>query len=71
MLWTLVHVYHQPGKRVSMGAENFFQCESSVFLVVFWALFMVLCGVLWSVFAVFAWCSMLVCVTFDVGMRGD
>jgi len=58
-------------KRVSMSAEKIFCGESSGFLVVFWALFMVLYGVLWSVFAVLAWCSMLLCVTFNVGMRGD
>jgi hypothetical protein len=32
---------------------------------------MVLYGVSGAVFAVLAWCSMLVCVTLNVGMRGD
>jgi hypothetical protein len=54
-----------------MSAGIFFQRESSAFLFVFCGLFLVLYGVFGSVFAVFAWCSMLLCVTFNVGMRGD
>jgi len=50
--------------------ENFFQGESGAFLFVFVALFLGLYGVFGSVFAGLAWCSMLVCVKFDVGMRG-
>jgi hypothetical protein len=53
-----------------MSLEKIFCGVSSGFLFVFWALFIVLGGVSGAVFAVFAWCSMLVCVTFDVGMRG-
>jgi hypothetical protein len=53
-----------------MSAEIFFCGESLTFVFVFWALFGVLHGVSGSVFAVLAWCSMLVCVTFDVAMRG-
>jgi len=36
--------------RVSMGAEKFFQCESSAFLFVFWVLLRFLVGVSGSVF---------------------
>jgi len=37
-----------------MGAENFFQCGSSAFLFVFWALFGFWYGVSGSVFVVLA-----------------
>ena len=53
-----------------MSLEKIFQRGSSAFLFVSWALFNVLYGVSGSVFAVFAWCSMLLCVMFNVGMRG-
>jgi hypothetical protein len=53
-----------------MSAEKNFCGGRGAFLFAFWALFGFLCGVLGSVFAVFAWCSMLLCVKFDVGMRG-
>jgi len=53
-----------------MSLEKNFQRESSAFLFVFWALLLFLYGVFWSVFVFFAWCSMLLCVAFNVGMRG-
>jgi len=42
------------GKRVSVSAEKIFCGESSGFLFAFWALLLVLYGVLGSVFGVFA-----------------
>ncbi len=52
-----------------MSLEKNFWGESWAFLFVFWALFGFLIGVSCSVFRVFAWCSMLLCVKFNVGMR--
>jgi len=37
-----------------MSLEIFFQRETSIFLFAFWALFAVLIGVFWFVFAVLA-----------------
>jgi len=46
----------------TLSAEKIFQCESSVFLLVFLGLFLVLYGVSGSA----GWCFV---VTFNVGMR--
>ena len=54
-----------------MSAEKFFQHESAVVLFVSVALFGCLRGVLGSVSAVLRCASMLVSVTFNVGMRDD
>jgi len=53
-----------------MSLEIFFRRESLTFQFVSVALFFVLYGVSGSVGGVFAWCSMLFCVTFNVGLRG-
>jgi len=52
-----------------MSAEKNFRGESLTFLFVFEGLFLFLYGVFGFVFAVLAWCSMLFCVKFNVGMR--
>jgi len=52
-----------------MSLEKIFQRGSSAFLFVFWALFAVWYGVSGSVFAVFAWCSMLLKGTINVVNR--
>ena len=53
----------------TLSAEKFFQRGSAWFLFVSVALFGFLYGVLGSVFAVLRCASMLVSVTFYVGMR--
>ena len=53
----------------TLSAEKNFQRRSAEFLFVFWALFPVLYGVSGSVFSVLGCASMLVSVTFYVGMR--
>lgn len=55
--------------RVSTSLEKNFQSESLTFQFAAVALFLFLYGGSGSVFAVFAWCSMLFCVKFDVCMR--
>jgi len=55
----------------TLGAEKFFQRESAEVLFVSVPLFGFLRGVSGSVFAVSGCASMLVSVTFYVGMRGD
>ena len=59
-----------PVDRVSMSVEKNFQRRSWTFQFVFWALFLFLIDVLFLSGRVLAWCSMLLCVTFNVGMRG-
>ena len=56
---------------VSMSVEKIFQRESSALLFAFWVLFRFLYALLGSVFTVFGWCSMLLCVKFNVAIRGD
>jgi hypothetical protein len=57
--------------RCTLGAGKNFRSRSSAFLFAFAVLFGFLYGVLGSVFVVFGCASMLVSVTFYVGMRGD
>ena len=52
-----------------MSAEIFFQCESLVFLFVFWVLFLFLYGVCGSVFVGLACACMLFSVKFHVVKR--
>ena len=55
----------------TLSAEKNFQRRSAGVLFAFMALFGFLRGVSGSVFAVFGCASMLVSVTFHVGMRDD
>jgi len=50
--------------------KKIFSVEVLLFSLCFEGLFGFLNGISGSVSAFFAWCSMLFCVKFDVGMRG-
>ena len=58
------------GRGCTLSAEKKFQCRSAESLFVSVGLFGLLHGVLGSVSAVSGCASMLVSVTFNVGMRG-